>query len=80
MRPLLVVLHRKNALFFRTEHGAAIGDVIFSIIETCHLEGVSSWNYLVALVRHARKVRGDPSRWLPWNYVPEEEEAKKRAA
>ncbi len=68
----LVVLHRKNALFFRTEHGAAIGDLIFSLIETCHLNGVSVWDYLVCLVRHARTVRRDPSRWLPWNYMPEE--------
>jgi hypothetical protein len=64
----LVVLHRKNALFFRTEHGAAIGDLIFSVAKTCHLNGVSASDYLVCLVRHARAVRRDPSRWLPWNY------------
>ncbi|MBA3441075.1 MAG: transposase [Pyrinomonadaceae bacterium] len=74
----IVVLHRKNALFFRTEHGAAIGDLLFSLIGTCHLNGVSAWDYLVSLVRHARAVRGDPSRWLPWNYVTEQ--VKKRAA
>ena len=74
----LVVLHRKNALFFRTEHGAAIGDLLFSLIETCQQNGVSAWDYLVSLVRHARAVRGDPSRWLPWNYMPEE--VKRRVA
>jgi len=74
----IVVLHRKNALFFRTEHGAAIGDLIFSLVATCHQNGVSAWDYLVCLVRHARAVRRDPSRWLPWNYVPEE--VKRRAA
>ncbi len=74
----LVVLHRKNALFFRTEHGAAIGDIIFSFVKTCHLNGVSAWNYLVALVRHAREVRQNPSQWLPWNYASDE--MKKRAA
>ena len=74
----LVVLHRKNALFFRTEHGAAIGDIIFSFVKTCHLNGVSAWNYLVSLVRHAREVRQNPSQWLPWNYASDE--MKKRAA
>lgn len=68
----LVVLHRKNALFFRTEHGAAIGDLIFSLVETCRLNGTSVWDYLVCLVRHARAVRRDPSQWLPWNYAPDE--------
>ena len=74
----LVVLHRKNALFFRTEHGAAIGDIIFSLVKTCHQNGTSAWDYLVCLVRHARAVRGDPSQWLPWNYAVEE--VKRRAA
>jgi len=74
----LVVLHRKNALFFRTEHGAAIGDIIFSFVKTCHLNGVSTWNYLVSLVRYAREVRQNPSQWLPWNYASDE--VKRRAA
>ena len=74
----LVVLHRKNALFFRTEHGAAIGDIIFSFVKTCDLNRVSAWNYLVSLVRHAREVRGDPSQWLPWNYAADK--VKRRAA
>ena len=74
----LVVLHRKNALFFKTEHGAAVGDIILSLIETCNLNKVSGRDYLVQVVRHAREVRRDPSRWLPWDYMPEE--AKRRAA
>lgn len=74
----LVVLHRKNALFFRTEHGTAIADLIFSLIETRHQNGVSAWDYLVCLVRHPREVRRDPSQWLPWSYVPEQ--VKRRAA
>ncbi len=74
----VVVLHRKNALFFRTEHGAAIGDLIFSLVKTCHLNGVSAWDYLVCLVRYAREVRQNPSQWLPWNYVLDK--VKRRAA
>ena len=68
----LVVLHRKNALFFRTEHGAAVSDIIQSLIETCRLNGVSAWDYLVCLMRHRREARQRPSAWLPWNYRQEE--------
>jgi transposase len=61
-----VVLHRKNALFFRTEHGAAVGDILMSVIETCRANGIRAWEYLVKVVRNRRAVREDPARWLPW--------------
>jgi transposase len=61
-----VVLHRKNALFFRTEHGAAVGDILMSVIETCRANGVRAWEYLVKVVRNRRAVREDPAGWLPW--------------
>ena len=33
-----VVLHRKNALFYRTLHGADAGDLFMSLIHTCELK------------------------------------------
>ncbi|MCA1602212.1 MAG: transposase [Acidobacteria bacterium] len=63
------VLLRKNALFYKTEHGAAIGDILLSVIETCRLNQVNAWDYLVCVVRQARAVRRDPAGWLPWNYA-----------
>jgi transposase len=63
-----VVLHRKNALFFRTEQGAAVGDILMSVIETCRVHGIRAWDYLVRVVRQARAVREDPPGWLPWTY------------
>lgn len=63
-----VVLQRKNSLFYKTEHGAAVGDILTSILETCRLNQVNAWDYLVSVVRQARAVRRDPARWLPWNY------------
>jgi transposase len=61
-----VVLHRKNALFFRTEHGAAVGDILMSVIETCRANGIRAGEYLVKVVRNRRAVREDPAGWLPW--------------
>jgi transposase len=58
--------NRKNALFFRTEHGAAVGDILMSVIETCRANGVPAGEYLVKVVRNRRAVREDPARWLPW--------------
>jgi transposase len=36
------VLHRKNALFYRTLNGAQVGDLFMSLIHTCQLCGANS--------------------------------------
>ena len=35
------VLHRKNALYYRTLHGAEVGDLFMSLIHTCQLCGTT---------------------------------------
>ena len=62
------VLHRKNALFYRTLNGAQVGDLFMSLIHTCQLCGANSFDYLVELQRHARKLAASPAEWMPWNY------------
>lgn len=64
----LAVLHRKNALFFKTQNGAHVGDIFMSLIHTCQLAGENPFEYLTALLRNASKVAEHPERWLPWNY------------
>jgi hypothetical protein len=63
-----IILHRKNALFFKTEHGAYIGDLFISLIHTCSLNGVNPFEYLNALQEHSAELRKEPQKWLPWNY------------
>jgi hypothetical protein len=63
-----VVLHRKNALFYRTLHGAEVGDLFMSLIHTCELSNVNSFEYLTELQRHAQELSAEPARWMPWNY------------
>jgi transposase len=63
-----VILHRKNALFFRSRFGAYIGDMFMSIIHTCSLMKVNPFDYLVALQKNSSRVFTTPSQWMPWNY------------
>jgi transposase len=63
-----VVLHRKNALFFRTEQGSAVGDLLMSVIETCRANGIRAAEYLVAVMKNVQAVRDNPAQWLPWTY------------
>lgn len=62
------VLNRKNGLFFKTEYGAYTGDILLSCIETCQLNKINPYHYLVSVQTHKDQVKKDPSKWLPWNY------------
>ena len=63
-----VVLHRKNALFYRTLNGAQVSDLFMSLIHTCQLCGANSFDYLKELQRHALELETSPAAWMPWNY------------
>jgi hypothetical protein len=65
------ILHRKNALFFKTCHGAHVGDVFMSLIHTCQLCGANPFDYLTALQNHAAELPANPARWMPWSYRDE---------
>jgi transposase len=62
------VLHRKNALFYRTLNGAQVGDLFMTLIHTCQLCGANSFDYMIELQRHARELEVNPAEWMPWNY------------
>jgi hypothetical protein len=62
------ILHRKNALFYKTENGARVGDLFMSLIHTCNLASVNPFDYLTALQEHPADLVEHPEKWLPWNY------------
>jgi transposase len=62
------ILNRKNAMFYKTENGARVGDIFMGIIETCNLGKINSYKYLVALQKYANAVKENPSAWMPWNF------------
>lgn len=64
----LPVLNRKNFLFYRTEMGALVGDIIMSVIKSADISHVNPIDYLAALQEHRDAVKREPSAWLPWNY------------
>jgi transposase len=62
------ILHRKNALFYKTRNGARVGDLFMSLIYTCELNQANPFDYLTALQRHGDDLAASPARWMPWNY------------
>jgi len=64
----LAILHRKNALFYKTAQGAHVGDIFMSFIHTCRLCGVDPFDYLTQLRGHAAALPLNPASWMPWPY------------
>jgi len=64
----LIVRSRKNSLFFKTQNGADVSDVLTSILATCHEAQVNAFDYPQSVQRNQLAVRTAPAQWLPWNY------------
>ena len=62
------ILNRKNALFYRTERGARVGDLFMSLIHSSELNGANPFDYLVAICENSAEVKCHPEQWMPWNY------------
>jgi len=62
------VIHRNNSLFYKTEHGAEVGDCFMSLIQTCRLAGEDPFHYLTELQRHHKELAANPKDWMPWSY------------
>jgi len=55
-------------MFYKTQHGANIGDIFMSLIHTCNLMKINPFKYLVALQKHSASLFKNPAQWMPWNY------------
>lgn len=64
----IIIRYRNNALFFKTDRGAHIGDGLMSLIQTAIQAKVNPFHYLTTLQKHAESVAQEPHLWLPWNY------------
>ena len=62
------ILHRKNALFYRTLNGARVGDLFMSLIHTCQLNDVDPFDCLTELRHRAVELAAQPEHRIPRNY------------
>ncbi len=68
-----MIRYRKNSLFFKNQHGAYIGDVIISLVETCRMNEQNPDHYLTWLMKNKSSVFTKPEQCLPWNYKDTEQ-------
>ena len=64
----MVIRHRKNSLYYRSETGAWAANLFMSFIHTCDLMKINASEYITALLRNAGNLATVPGRWMPWTY------------
>jgi len=64
----IAIRNRKNAMFYKTLHGATVGNILTSLIETARLSSINPVDYLVALQENKSAVHKNPVDWVPWAY------------
>ena len=64
-----IILHRKNSLFFKSELGATVADILTPILFTAKENDLNSVQYLRDLLVHRALWKQNPKDWLPWNYL-----------
>jgi len=74
------ILQRNASLFFRSLHGANVGDVYLALIYTAELHKENPVEYLTALQRNAKAVAARPADWMPWNYADAAARVRTRVA
>lgn len=62
------ILHRKNSLFYKTQVGALVGDMLMSMIATCESLGANAFDYLLTVHRNREMAKVNPENWMPWNF------------
>lgn len=62
------IRYRKNSSFYKTLHGAQVGDLFMSIMQTARLNGVDPLRYLTTLLNNLAAVKANPEAWTPWSY------------
>jgi transposase len=73
------IRHRNNSLFYKTEYGAMIGDILMSLIRTARNCGIDPIKYLQDVIVHAADVKERTEQWLPWNWRTESKAYPKAA-
>ncbi len=64
----LIIRGRKNSLFFKTLAGAAVADVLTSLIATSVKAEINIFDYFINVQRYAHEVKQTPELFFPWNY------------
>jgi len=62
----LIIRSRKNSMFYKTQNGANVANILTSIIATCAQNNVNAYEYLIWVQQNRVSLRASPEQFLPW--------------
>lgn len=65
----MVILNRKNSYFYNTPAGAAVADILMSLIVTCTMSHINPITYFNEIQKNVSSVTHYPQKWLPFNFM-----------
>jgi hypothetical protein len=67
----IIILVRKNSLFFKTMHGATVGCMLVGLLATVKMNKGNPFEYIVALIENSRQPKVFPAvAFMPWSDEP----------
>ena len=64
----ITIRGRKTYMFFKTDNGAGVANVITSLIATAWRAGINVFEYLTDIQRYKDQVKASPELWVPYRY------------
>ncbi len=64
----IAIRGRKTYMFFKTDIGAGVANILTSLIATAWRAGINVFEYLNDIQRYNDQVRASPELWVPYRY------------
>lgn len=65
----LVIQVRKSSMFYKTFKSARIASYIQTALYSAAQNDINPYEYIQAILSHAKTVEAQPEQWLPWRYL-----------
>jgi len=63
-----IIRLRKTSMFYKNEKGCKVASIMQSILCTAQEAGINVFDYLMAILENADKVKKNPADFLPWTF------------
>jgi|GEM_PF-3729437 len=63
------IRQRKASLFFKNDIGAAVADILSTLLITAHVNGLNPVKYVETMLLNPDVLRAEPDAFLPWNFA-----------
>ena len=76
----LIIRSRKNSMFYKSEKGAEVANILTSVVATCAQNNVNAFEYLVWIQQNRVALKANPELYLPWHFKSSSQQSETETA